>query len=430
LKRVLCISPHFPPVNAPDMQRLRQSLRYLHEFGWEPVVFAVDPRFVEASCDPLLLETVPHDVEVHRVRAFHAKLTRKLGLGNLGFRSWLQYQRAVDRYLATNPVDLIYFSTTVFTLMALGRHWRRKFGVPFVIDLQDPWRNDYYLNRPRRERPRKFWFDYLQKRVLEARTVPHAAGVTAVSASYLETLANRYARFDRARGHVLTFGFEPDDYRIAERARGDGLIEKTADTIDLVFTGVVPPAMRRAISILFEAIAGSPMREIIGKRVRLHFVGTQYAVSDTRTVIDELIDKYGVTNVIERRRRIGQFALLNLIGKADGLLLFGLDSADYSPSKLGMYLHSGKPILAVLHEESAALAALAQSRAAACVGYGEPGSDAGAVGRCRAWLERVVQHGLPGIQANDALLPETSAREKTRSLADFFDRTLSRGDLG
>jgi hypothetical protein len=83
-----------------------------------------------------------------------------------------------------------------------------------------------------------------------------------------------------------------------------------------------------------------------------------------------------------------------------------------------------------LHEESAALAALGQSRAAACVGYAEPGTDAGAVGRCRAWLERIVQHGLPGTQANDALLRETSAREKTRSLADFFDRILSRGDLG
>lgn len=34
MKRVLIISPHFPPINAPDMQRVRMSLPYYKDMGW------------------------------------------------------------------------------------------------------------------------------------------------------------------------------------------------------------------------------------------------------------------------------------------------------------------------------------------------------------------------------------------------------------
>ena len=35
LRKVLIVSPHFPPVNAPDMQRTRLALPYLRACGWE-----------------------------------------------------------------------------------------------------------------------------------------------------------------------------------------------------------------------------------------------------------------------------------------------------------------------------------------------------------------------------------------------------------
>ena len=125
-KKIIIISPHFPPVNAPDMHRIRQSLPYLQEFGWSPTVFAVDPEYVETSQDNLLLESLPPQTEIHRVKALSTSLTRIFGLGNLGIRSYVSLKNAVDRYLSENKVDLIYFSTTVFVSVALGPHWQRK----------------------------------------------------------------------------------------------------------------------------------------------------------------------------------------------------------------------------------------------------------------------------------------------------------------
>jgi hypothetical protein len=32
--------------------------------------------------------------------------------------------------------------------MALGPRWKRQFGVPYVLDFQDPWLSDYYDEHP------------------------------------------------------------------------------------------------------------------------------------------------------------------------------------------------------------------------------------------------------------------------------------------
>jgi hypothetical protein len=42
MKKVLIISPNFPPVNGADMHRIRQSLPYVRAWGWQPGVLAVD----------------------------------------------------------------------------------------------------------------------------------------------------------------------------------------------------------------------------------------------------------------------------------------------------------------------------------------------------------------------------------------------------
>src|SRR5829696_8891477 len=85
-RRVLIVSPHFPPVNAPDMQRVRMSLPFYAEFGWEPTVLAVAPTSTERT-EPLLTETFPAGIPVERVRALPADLTRMVGVGNLALRS-------------------------------------------------------------------------------------------------------------------------------------------------------------------------------------------------------------------------------------------------------------------------------------------------------------------------------------------------------
>src|SRR5207248_2676173 len=105
---------------------------------------AVDPALTERLIDPLLLETIPRDVPVHHARALNPRWTRKLGVSAIGLRALPFLYRAGARLIREHQPDLVYFSTTAFPVLVLGRLWKRRFGVPFVVDLQDPWVGEYF----------------------------------------------------------------------------------------------------------------------------------------------------------------------------------------------------------------------------------------------------------------------------------------------
>ena len=206
MKRVLIISPHFPPINAPDMQRVRMSLPYYAENGWEAVVLCVDEAQVEGFRDPLLNKTIPDNIEIHPVGAFSASWTRKFGLGSLSMRSFFQFRKKGNELLKKKKFDLVFFSTSLFHVVALGPYWKKKFGIPFVVDMQDPWRNDFYLEHPELPRPPKFRIAYTINKWLEARSMPHADGIIAVTQGYIDTLRKRYPALQKVKAQVMPFG--------------------------------------------------------------------------------------------------------------------------------------------------------------------------------------------------------------------------------
>src|SRR5260370_16910184 len=140
------------------MHRVRLSLPHFRTFGWEPTVLSVDPRFVEGVTEDLLLETVPDDIHVARVPALSTNWTRKLGLGNLALRALPYLYAEGARILQRGKIDLVYFSTTAFPAPVLGRLWKQGFGTPFIVDIQDLWRTDYYRDHPASARPPNFSF--------------------------------------------------------------------------------------------------------------------------------------------------------------------------------------------------------------------------------------------------------------------------------
>lgn len=119
------------------------ALPYLKEFGWEAAVLAITPSVIEGMpLDLALTNTVPDDVEIARVGALPAGLTRVVGLGNLALRALPFLWKAGSQLLAKSysdgrPIDLVFFSTTQFPVMTLGPIWKRKFGGPYVVEMQD-----------------------------------------------------------------------------------------------------------------------------------------------------------------------------------------------------------------------------------------------------------------------------------------------------
>ena len=88
--RVLIVSPHFPPINAPDHHRVRLALPWLAQHGWNAEILTVHPDDIESPLDETLARTLPPGLTVHSVPAVSPRLTRLLGFGNLAWRAYRQ----------------------------------------------------------------------------------------------------------------------------------------------------------------------------------------------------------------------------------------------------------------------------------------------------------------------------------------------------
>ena len=84
MKRVLLVSPHFPPTNAADMHRVRMVLSLLRENGWDAEVLAVEASAVAAPLDDWMADGLPLGVPIHRVKALGLAWSAVPGLGTLG----------------------------------------------------------------------------------------------------------------------------------------------------------------------------------------------------------------------------------------------------------------------------------------------------------------------------------------------------------
>src|ERR1700761_549778 len=96
-KRLLIISPYFPPTNAADMQRVRMSLSYYTQFGWDAEVVTVNDIYSDLPKDKLLLQSIPPGLQVHTVNALDKRWTAMFGLGSIALRSLWFYKRKVNK---------------------------------------------------------------------------------------------------------------------------------------------------------------------------------------------------------------------------------------------------------------------------------------------------------------------------------------------
>lgn len=416
------------------MHRVRQSLPYFRACGWQPVVFSVQPDYVETACDDLLLETVPGDIEIHRVKAFSTRWTRKIGLGNLGIRCWWQLRRAVDCYLSKHEVDLIYFSTTVFVSMSLGTHWKSKFGIPFVIDMQDPWFHDYYLQFSKKDRPKKFWFNYYLNKFLEARTVPEVSGLIVVSEAYSETLKQRYPAINAVECLTLPFGAFEEDFVVAKHFNIENCIfaPEKEGIINVIYTGVVPQHMAISLNALFIAVAkGLRENESLFSRLRFSFIGTSYApAGQSKKTVLPLVKKHGLEHIVkEQVGREPYFSALKLMQDADLLLLPGTADASYTASKLYPYILAKRPVLAIFNRQSSVVEILRNTGAGEIVAFSNEESEDNIADRILASLNELLPRLPFQPDTNWKAFEPYTAREMTRKQCVYFDSIVEKPAL-
>src|SRR5580765_1440867 len=69
MRRVLMLSPHFPPDSTAATHRVRLLAPHLSEYGWEPIVVTAEPAGYEGRLDADLAALVPAGLRVVRYPA-------------------------------------------------------------------------------------------------------------------------------------------------------------------------------------------------------------------------------------------------------------------------------------------------------------------------------------------------------------------------
>ncbi len=411
------------------MQRVRMLLPFFWELGWEATVLAVWPQQVAAPQDEWLAEGLPAGIRVHRVNVLGLGWACLPGFGTLGLRALRALAKAGARLLSRDEYDLVYFSTTVFEVHILGPRWKRRFGVPFAMDYQDPWVNDYYREHPDIVPPGgrlKYALSYALHRWMEPRVLRGCAGITSVSSAYPQQLLRRYPWLQGMRSLVQPF---PGAQRDFERLKNSGVSQRVFDPNDgyshWVYVGAVIPGMFPVLRALFRSLAATlPTSE--RARLRLHFVGTSYApAGQAAPVVRPLAAEHGLADLVEEQTaRIPYAQALKCLMDADALLAIGSDDPSYTASKIYPYLLARKPLLAIYHEQSSVVDLVHKVGGAACIPFSLPVDEnllAQSIGR--SWLEDggySKQHML-----NETAFAPYTDRASAEAMCGFWEECVA-----
>jgi hypothetical protein len=432
MKKVLIVSPHFPPINAPDHQRVRMALPYFPQNGWQAEILTVNADYVEGVHDPLLTRSLPEGIQVIATSALPVRYTRRVGLGSLALRALPFLLKAGNRLLRTQRYDLVLFSTTMFPVMTLGPYWLRKFRVPYVLDFQDPWLSDYYQNKNDQKPPGgrfKYGFSQFLARHLEPYALKRVSHVITVSPAYPAMLQHRYPWLQDDQFTVIPFGAAENDFTQLPRlnvrqqffAAGDGKrhwVYVGRGGKDMAF------ALRGFFTALYRARLMEPEK---WNNLELHFIGTDYAPNDmARKTIEPVAEDCGIGDMVrEHPQRIPYFEALQCLMDADALIVPGSDDPGYTASKLYPYILAKKPLLAIFHEQSSVIEVLRTTGGGTVVTFKTGNNnDSLADDITEKWFKTYP----PAIPTTDwNAFEHYSARNMTRRLCASFDKCLSLG---
>ena len=434
MRRVLMVSPHFPPDSSAASHRVRLLAPHLPESGWEPTVVTLDRSAYEGRLDPDLEALVPSSLRVVRASAWSARVTRHVGLGDLGLRALTGLRRTCRELLGRERFDAVFITVYPVYPALLGARLKKTFGIPFVLDYQDPWVGAWGQSVGGGPDGAPDWKSRASRRLgtwLEPKAVAAADAIVAVSQGTLDGIVERIPAAGRLPQSVIPLGFEPDDFsRLRERPERAALFDRTDGLVHVCYVGTLLPTGGGTVRLLLRALDRARRDDPAASRLRLHFVGTSNQSDSTVLRVMPIARDCGVSDVVsEVPGRLDYLDALSVLTHASAILLLGSSERHYTASKLYPALLAQRPILALFHEASSVvsiLRAAGSEPSVRVVTYGDGEPDEARVADAACHLRALAL--APVYDTGDVSLQRVahvSARQLARQLAALFDRVAA-----
>jgi glycosyltransferase involved in cell wall biosynthesis len=178
MNKVLIITYYWPPSGGAGVQRWLKFSKYLPQFGWEPVILTVDPKYAAYPATDTSLETdIPEGIKVCRTKAtdwFRIYGNDKSKVPSAGFavnmdnslkgkisrfirgnffipdprKGWNKFAfRKATELIEKDDIKHVITTSPPHSTQLIGLKLKKKFpGIKWIADLRDPWTDIYYYN--------------------------------------------------------------------------------------------------------------------------------------------------------------------------------------------------------------------------------------------------------------------------------------------
>lgn len=427
-KRALIITYYWPPSGGSGVQRTLYFVKYLRQYGWEPIVYTVENGEFPVI-DETLLKEIPNDIEVLKTpiwepyqlykkftgqkkeqRLKPAIVTEKQNRqaahkistwirGNFFIpdarKFWISPSiKFLKDYLSSNPVDLIFSSSPPQSVHLIALALKKSLQIPWVADFRDPWTKISYYDDLMLTR----WADRKHKQ-LEKEVMQTADCMVTVS----DSCKVDFQSIEDRDIQVITNGYE-DSFPLP-----DIIPDKKYFTLS--YTGTL--SRDRNPEVIWQGL-----KELVDKnptlkaKVRLRFIGHV-----DQSIFDSL-DQLGLTDNYEKIGYVPHAKVFDYLMSSDVLLLIGIPhDKGVLTGKLFEYLYTQKPILSIGPKGGDIEKILDQSQAGSCVDFEEKRLFQ------QVFLNLFDNTTHTSTSKNPSNISAFSRKNLTRQLATLFDQT-------
>ena len=428
LKKALIITYYWPPSGGGGVQRWLKFSKYLHEFGWQPIIYTPENPDFELRDESLSKDILPETEVIKRPIWEPYKLYRKL-LGKKAvqqqgvvsgesksliarFAIWFRGNYFIPdarvfwvrpsvnflmSYLKKVDLDIIITTGPPHSLHLIGLELSKRTQIKWAADFRDPWSEWDVLdllhltNRSKRNHRK------LEQKVLQAADL-----VIATSPSTARSLA----RLGAKRTALITNGFDDEANQSGEQAPQRfriahiGLLNKARNPERLWQTlDEMCSTDNEFYNNLEIFLAGTIDQDV------LDLLGQYQKLADRIVLVgylphEEVIKEYKKSAVL--------LLLVNNTSNANLII----------PAKLFEYLKQKRPVLSFGAPDSDVSVILEESGFEGCLAYDDEDSIKELVGRYYAQFKQ-MDYTIPGSD-----IAKFSRKMLTKELAQQLDTVL------
>jgi glycosyl transferase family 4 len=381
MKKVLIITYYWPPAGGPGVQRWLKFVKYLPDFGIEPIVYIPEnPTY--PLLDEKLLDEVPQNVTILKNKiiepyawasVFSKKNTKKISSGiipNQKKQSFIQklmlWVRGnlfipdarvlwvkpsvsyLSKYIQENGIDTIITTGPPHSLHLIGLELKDKLNVNWVADFRDPWTTIGY------HKALKLTVSSAKKHKALESKVMNSADLLLVTSP---TTKKEFESITSKPIHVITNGYDIENV-------GKQPLD---DKFTLAHIGSF--LSERNPTILWKALG-----ELINENAEFKKHFELKLIGATSQEVLDAISEFKLTEFANNLGYVSHQEALEHQRKSQVLLLIEINSEETKsiiPGKLFEYMVSERPILAIGPKEADFAAIIKQTNTGTFALYDE-----------------------------------------------------------